>query len=211
MSTSLPSWIAGEIYVPYGNSAIRASGANGAFAKMTLLLQVSNSRLPIASELSDVVTALNANIPGPSDIRPMQMVISDSIASPRSTAWLLALLACLALGIGTLGIYGVISYSVQQRTHDIGIRLALGAHPRQIVQLILWQGFRLILVGVTIGLVAAFALTRLMNAMLFGISSADPVTFADVAVALVAVALLGCYIPARRALCVDPVVALRYQ
>jgi len=124
---------------------------------------------------------------------------------------LLGVFAALALVLSAIGIYGVISYVVGQRTHEIGIRLALGAHPGDVMRLILGQATRLALIGVAIGIAAALALTRLMTKIIFGVNAHDPLTFAGVAFVLVIVALAACYIPARRAMRTDPMVALRYE
>lgn len=141
----------------------------------------------------------------------MEEVIAGTTASQRFSAILLASFAIVALLLSCIGIYGVISYLVGQRIHEIGVRIALGAQQRDILNLVLGQAFKMVLLGVTIGLAAAFALTRLMASLLYGVSSTDSLTFAAVAVLLVAVALVACYIPARRAMRVDPLVALRYE
>jgi ABC-type antimicrobial peptide transport system permease subunit len=122
---------------------------------------------------------------------------------------LLASFAVLALLLAALGVYGVISYSVRRRTHELGLRIALGAQSRDVLKLILTQGLKLALVGVVIGLLAAFALTRWMESMLFGVRPTDPLTFMLIALALTMVALVACWIPARRAAKLDPIVALR--
>lgn len=144
-------------------------------------------------------------------VQPLDEVISDSLASRRFSMVLLGVFAALALILSAIGIYGVISYIVGQRTHEIGIRLALGAHPSDVLRLILGQGTKLALIGVAIGIAAAFALTGLMTKIIFGVSAHDPLTFIGVAIVLVAVALAACYFPARRAMRTDPMVALRYE
>jgi predicted permease len=138
-------------------------------------------------------------------------VLANSMAARRLSMILLDAFAALALALASVGIYGVISYLVGQRTHEIGVRMALGAQPRDVLRLILGEGGRMALVGVVIGVAAALGLTRLMKGMLFGVSAADPFTFACVAILLAGVAVAACYIPARRAMRVDPMVALRYE
>jgi ABC-type antimicrobial peptide transport system permease subunit len=141
----------------------------------------------------------------------MDEVVAGSLADRRFSMILLGVFALLALVLSSIGIYGVISYLVGQRTHEIGIRMALGAQRGDVLKLVLGQGMRMALVGVGIGLVAAIALTRLMSKMLFSVSATDPVTLIGVSVLLTIVALLACYIPARRAMRTDPIIALRYE
>ena len=145
------------------------------------------------------------------DTESMDEIISGSLAARRFAMILFGIFAALALVMSCVGIYGVISYLASQRTHEIGIRMALGAERGEVMRMVLSEGAKLALVGVAIGLVAAFCLTRLMANMLFGVSAHDPVSFAGVAALLVLVALAACYIPARRATKVDPMVALRYE
>jgi putative ABC transport system permease protein len=137
--------------------------------------------------------------------------VDATLAQPRFQTLLLGLFSGLALTLAAVGIYGVISYSVIQRTHEIGIRMSLGAQPGQVLRLVMGQGAKLALAGIAVGIAAALALTRLMRSLLFEVNPADPLTFAAIAALLVAVALAACYIPARRAMRVDPMTALRYE
>jgi ABC-type antimicrobial peptide transport system permease subunit len=144
-------------------------------------------------------------------IQAMDKIIADSLARQRFSMILLGIFAALALALSCLGIYGVISYLVGQRTNEIGIRMALGAQRNDVLRLILGRGAKLILIGVIAGMAASLALTRLMAGLLFAVSAYDPVTFLGVACLLVLVALVASYIPARRGMRVDPIVALRYE
>jgi ABC-type lipoprotein release transport system permease subunit len=141
----------------------------------------------------------------------MQETVANSIAGKRFSMALLAVFALLALLLAGIGIYGVLSYLVGQRTQEIGVRMALGAGQFDVLRMVLGDGARMILVGIGIGVVAALGLTRLMSSMLFDVSPTDPLTFAGVAMVLCTIALLACYVPARRATKVDPVVALRHE
>ena len=144
-------------------------------------------------------------------VRTMNAVVAAALAQQRFTMLLLALFAATALVLSSIGIYGVMAYFVAQRTHEIGIRMALGAAPRDVLAMVLGQGARLAATGVVAGLVGAFALTRAIGTLLFDVSPRDPMTYASLSVALTAVALLACYVPARRATRVDPIRALRYE
>ncbi len=144
-------------------------------------------------------------------IRTMAQVISSSVAGPRFNTLLLGVFAGVALFLAAIGIYGVMAYAITQQTHEIGIRLALGAQPRNVLQLVLRRGVRLAGVGATFGVAAALALTRLIAGLLYDVSATDPFTFSCVVILLLAIALLACYVPARRAMRVDPMVALRYE
>jgi predicted permease len=145
------------------------------------------------------------------NVKTMDEVISNSLAARRLSMILLSVFAALALVLACVGIYGVISYLVGQRTYEIGVRMALGAQPGDVSRLVIGHGVRMALIGVAIGAVAALGLTRLMASQLFGVGAHDPLTFASVAVILIMVAVAACYIPARRAMKVDPIVALRYE
>jgi putative ABC transport system permease protein len=145
------------------------------------------------------------------DIKTLEMIKYESMASSRLQSLLLSVFAGIAVLLSALGIYGVISYSVAQRTHEIGIRAALGASAGQLLGLVLRNGMWMTGVGLAVGLAGALGLSRLLAALLFGVGARDPITIAAVAGILAFVALLACYIPARRAMKVDPMIALRYE
>jgi len=145
------------------------------------------------------------------EVRPMQEIVAGSVAKQRMAMYLLTAFSSLALLLSAVGIYGVISYLAGQRTHEIGIRVALGASRADVLRLVLGEGMRIALAGVGVGIVAALGLTRLLTQIIYGVSANDPITFAGVAILLTAVALLACYLPARRAMRVDPIVVLRYE
>jgi putative ABC transport system permease protein len=143
------------------------------------------------------------------DIDTMDHIVSEAIARQRFSMLLLGIFAALALVLAAVGIYGVMSYSVAQRTHEIGIRMALGARRTDVLQMTVKQGLRLVSVGMLLGLVAAFLLTRVLASLLFGISATDPVTFVGISLVLLTVAIFASYVPALRATKIDPIVALR--
>src|SRR5262249_36904564 len=144
-------------------------------------------------------------------VRSMEFLLERSVSGSRFLMRLLAIFSGLALLLAAVGIYGVISYSVSQRTNEIGIRMALGAQTTDVIHLILKQGLVLTLSGVGTGLLAAFALTRLMQRLLYGVSATDTLTFVFVTVILTGVAMVACLVPARRAAKTDPIIALRYE
>jgi predicted permease len=144
-------------------------------------------------------------------IQTMEEMIRASIGTRRFAMQLLILFALLALVLATIGIYGVVSYAVTQRTHEIGVRMALGADRRDVSRLVIRQAMQPVLLGVLIGVAGALALTRLMKTLLYGVSPTDPLTFAAISLLLACVALLACWVPSRRAMKVDPMVALRYE
>jgi putative ABC transport system permease protein len=143
--------------------------------------------------------------------RTMDEVVADAMQDTSEQTMLLGIFASLALLLAAVGIYGVMAYVVTQRTREIGVRMALGAQQHEVLRLVLGEGSRLTALGVTLGLAAALALTRLLRSLLFGVSASDPVTFAGVSILLALVAIAACYIPARRASRLDPMIALRYE
>lgn len=178
--------------------------------RMNLIIRTSADPLNLTAAVRREVQALDPNQPV-YNVSTMERTIEQSLDTQRLSMTLLAILASLALILAAVGIYGVMSYTVSQRTHEIGIRLAIGAQPRDVFRLVLGQGMTLTLIGVVVGLMGAFGLTRLMTRMLFGVEPTDPTTFAAIAILLIGVALVACYLPGRRATRVDPLVALRYE
>ncbi|MGB2670581.1 MAG: ABC transporter permease [Candidatus Acidiferrum sp.] len=177
---------------------------------MTLAIRTPGPSNTLVDEVKQQVWSLDRQIPV-SDIQSMNSLMAESLAQQRFNMLLLGIFAALALVLSAVGIYGLIAYAVSQRTHEIGVRVAVGAQQRDVLRLIVGDGAKLAFFGIAIGIVAAFALTRLMASLLFEVAPTDPETFAVVAVLLAAVALMACYIPARRATRVDPMVALRYE
>jgi len=164
----------------------------------------------IVGAVRDQVRELDKDLPL-YNIRTMDDYLSAAVAQPRLFAVLLAIFAGLALALTTIGLYGVMSYSVAQRTQEIGIRMALGARSTNVLRLVVRQGMTVAGMGIGIGLVAALLATRVMASLLFGIGAKDPLTFAMIALIIAGVALGACFVPARRATKVDPMVALRYE
>jgi putative ABC transport system permease protein len=177
---------------------------------MTLLVRTTNDPQSIVPALRQAVWSIDPNQPI-SGVSTLEEIVSTSIAQPRLNMLLMMLFGALALVLSAVGIYGLLSYAVTQRTHEMGIRMALGANVTDVLTLVLKQGMLLAVIGEAIGLVGAFALTRLMSGLLFGVTPTDTGIFAAVVVVLTLVALLACYLPARRATKVDPLVALRYE
>jgi putative ABC transport system permease protein len=175
-----------------------------------LVVRTASDPISMISAVRAQVSSIDTDQPL-YNVRTMEQVLSESISRQRFNTLLISLFTVVAVALAAVGIYGVISYSVSHRSHEIGIRMALGAQQRDILKMIIEYGLKLALVGVAIGLVAAFVLTRVMTSLLYGVSAIDPFTFATGTIILIGVALLGCYIPARRATKVEPVVALRYE
>ena len=177
---------------------------------MYLVVRSQSEPAALMQQVKEQVWAVDSLLPI-TKVKPMTEVAATSIAAQRFNMLLMSIFAGAALLLAAVGLYGVIAYSVTQRTHEMGIRLALGAQPRDILKLVIAQGMTLTSIGIVFGLVGAYALTRFMASLLFGVSVTDPVTFAAIALLLTCIALVACYIPARRATKVDPLVALRYE
>jgi putative ABC transport system permease protein len=178
--------------------------------QMTFVVKTAGDPGSMLSAIKGAIREVNRNQTF-SKTATMEQLVGDSLRQQRFNLLLLSSFAVLALGLAGLGIYGVMSYSTKQRTHEIGLRMALGAQSRDVLRLIVGQGLVLALTGIAIGLIASFALTRLMRGLLFGISATDPLTFISISLLLTLVGLLASWIPARRATKVDPLVALRYE
>jgi putative ABC transport system permease protein len=177
---------------------------------MTVLVRTSSDPLALVSAARGELQKLDPELPMAA-VATMDQLLADSLSRSRFTMLLLGIFAAVALLLAAVGIYGLIAYSVTQRTQELGIRIALGAQRRDVLRLVLAQGTRLTLLGLSLGLLAALALSRLLATLLFGVTATDPLTFAGVAALLAFVALLACFLPARRATRVDPLVALRYE
>jgi putative ABC transport system permease protein len=177
---------------------------------MNLLVRTEVEPLALAAAVRAQVTALNKDQPV-FNVRTMEEILAQSVAARRFSLLLLTFFASVALGLASLGIYGLMSYAVAQRKREIGVRMALGAQATDVLKLVIGQGMKLAFLGVALGLVASVALTRTMKSLLFGVSATDPLTFAALALLLITVSLLACFIPARRAAKVDSVIALRSE
>ena len=193
-----------ELYVPY------AQERRGFVAPRDLVVRTNGDAASVAGAVRQAVWAVDKDQPI-SNVRTMDHVLRTAVSREWFQTLLLALFATLALVLACVGLYGLISYAVVQRTHEIGVRMALGAQPVDVLRLVIKQGMLLTLFGLVIGVAGAFAVTRVMNEMLFGVTATDPLTFVGVPILLGVIALFACYIPARRATKVDPLVALRYE
>jgi putative ABC transport system permease protein len=182
----------------------------GLSSTMNFVLRTNGDPQALASSIRAAVRETDGSLPVYS-LRPMSEVVERSMVQPKFLALLLATFSGIALFLAAIGIYGVMAYSVAQRTQEIGVRMALGAQKLHVLRLVFGQGMLMLLIGTVIGVLGAFALTRVMNTLLFEVTATDPLTYAGVIGILTVVALLACYIPARRAAKVDPLVALRYE
>jgi putative ABC transport system permease protein len=194
-----------EMYLPYR----QADGVLPVF-QLSIVLRTAGDPLLQAAAVRSELSQIDPNQPLVK-VRTMEDNMSATVAQPRFRTWLIAIFAALAALLAAVGIYGVMSYSVTQRTSEIGIRVTLGAQPAHVFRTVVGEGFRFAIIGVTVGLISGLILTRLLQSFLYGISASDPLTFAAVTILLLTVAAAASYFPARRATRVDPIVALRYE
>jgi putative ABC transport system permease protein len=177
---------------------------------MSLAVRVSNDPMQMVASVRGQVWAVDKDQPI-SNIETMERLMAKSVAPRRFNLLLLGVFALVGLALAGVGLYGVMSYTVTQRTREIGVRMAMGAQTGDVLRLVIGEGMKLALIGALLGLGGALALTRLLKTLLFGVSATDPLTFIVIAALLIVVAMLACWIPARRATRVAPLVALRYE
>jgi predicted permease len=203
-----PDWMNGTVYVPYSSKSTQENGHLP--AQMTIAVRTKIDESEMSGMLRRAVASLNQEAPV-SEVKTMRAVVSESVSTPRSTTFLFATFAGLALTLGTIGVYGVLSFLVSNRTREIGIRIALGAQRADVLRSVMGEGAKLALAGIALGIAGAFAVMRVLSGELYGVSAMDPLTFCGVAILVAVVAIAACYVPARRAMNVDPLVALRYE
>jgi predicted permease len=208
LQRNIPSWMNGSAYVPYNSAATLEDGRIPADLSIVIRTIADSSKM--GATLRELVAGASPDVPV-SEVKTMSTMVSESVATPRSTALLFIVFAALALTLGSIGIYGVLSFLVSNRAREIGIRMALGAQRQDVLRSVLKEGGRTSLLGIALGMAAALALMRVLSSELYGVSPADPLTFGVVAITVAVIALLACYIPANRAMRVDPMVALRYE
>jgi putative ABC transport system permease protein len=201
INDDLEERVEAEVYVPYAQEPSR---------DVFLVTRSDSTSDALVQALRGEVSAVDPSVPV-FKIKPLQQYIDERLFAKRVAVYSLAIGAFIALLLAAVGIYSVVAYSVTQRTHEIGLRLALGASRSDILRLIVGSGLRLVLTGAAIGLVGALLLTQLLSGLLFGVSARDPLTLVAIVSILTVVALLACYLPARRAMKLDPLNALRYQ
>ncbi len=206
LQQNVPDYINGTLYVPYNSKATQEIG--GLPAEMTIAVRTTLDESQTGAMLRRVVNGLSQEVPV-SEVKTMSAVVSEAVSIPASTTSLFVTFAGLALVLAIVGIYGVLSFLVAKRTREIGIRIALGAQRRDVLWLVMKEGAKFSFAGITLGLAGAFVVSRLLSSELFGISALDPLTYVGVACVMTLVTLLACYIPTRRAMRVDPIVALR--
>jgi predicted permease len=195
-----------EMYFP----CTQPTGAFGFYAPRDLAVRVQGDSLRYSAAVREAIWAVDRNQPV-SDVKPMMQLVSEELSARQVEVELLGVFAGLALLLAAIGLYGLLAYTVAQRMREIGVRIALGAQPRQVLRATMGEGLRLVLAGLAIGSAGAWALTGAMQKLLYGVKAGDPATFAIAAVLLVVVGVVACWAPARRAASTDPIVALRYE
>jgi predicted permease len=208
LQQTIPGWIKGTVYVPY--SPTSTSEDRRVPAEMTIAVRTSSDASQVEAMLQRIVASLNHDVPV-SEVKTMSTMLSEAVSTPASTTSLFVTFAGLALVLGMVGIYGVLAFLVSKRTREFGIRMALGAQRRDVLWLVVREGARFSAIGIILGLAGAFAVTRWLSSELYGVSAVDPLTYAGVAAVMAMVSMLACYLPARRAMRVDPLIALRYE
>jgi predicted permease len=208
LQRNIPDWIGGTAYVPYNSTATLEDRRIP--TEMTIAIRTAADDSQIGTMLRNSIATLNQEVPV-SEVKTMRAVVSEAASTPASTTALMVVFAALALVLGTIGIYGVLSFLVSNRTREIGIRMALGAQRSDVLRSVIGEGAKLTLMGIAMGMAGAFAVMRILSGELYGVGTTDPLTFFTVAILVAVVALTACYVPARRAMRVDPLVALRYE
>jgi putative ABC transport system permease protein len=208
VARDVPDGFLGAMYVPYSTKATMEDGSIP--ADMTVAIESSLDDHEVQDILRRTVGSLNAEVPA-SDVKSMTAVFAESVAAPASTAWLFGAFAGVALLLGVIGVYGVLSFLVSKRTREIGIRMALGAQKRDVLWMVMREGLKYCVLGIAIGVILEFAAVRLLAGELYGVSPVDPLTFVVAVLMMGSVTMIACYIPTRRAMKVDPLIALRHE
>jgi len=206
LTRSVPEWMAGTVYVPHGPGGTLEDGRLP--DQMTLAVRTAMEGAQAEAMLARVAGRIGGDLVI-DDVRPMLAVLADAVATPAATTSLLVTMAGLALVLGCVGVYGVLSFLVSRRRHDLGIRLALGAQRRDVFWLVIREGARWCVAGIACGIAGAMALSRWLSSELHGVSPTDPWTYVSVVVVVALVTLAACYVPTRRAMDVDPLTVLR--
>jgi len=204
----VPNWIAGTLYVPYSPKATLEDGRIPTAMSIAVVTTADTAHLE--ASLSQAIASLSMEIPV-SDVQTMHATVSDAVASPTAVTTVFVAFAGLALVLGVIGIYGVLSFLVSKRTPEIAIRVALGAQRRDVFRLVMKEGSQLAFAGIVLGMAAAAMVTRVLSRELYGVGPADPVTYVAVAVVMAIVTMTACCVPTYRAMRVDPLIALRQE
>jgi predicted permease len=208
LQRNVPNWIGGTAYVPFNRMATLETRRIP--VEMTVAVRTTSDDPKIGQMIRGVVSSLNPEV-SVSEVKSMNSVVSEAVATPASTTSLFVAFAAVALVLGMIGIYGVLSFQVSKRTREIGIRMALGAQRRDVIWLVMREGAKFSFVGIALGVAGAFGVTRLLASELYGVGATDPVTYVGVGMLMAGISLLACYLPTRRAMRVDPLTALRYE